>query len=466
MTWGKIFRRGFTAVFIVIFLLSAAVVGAAVKLYTATGEDYANEIESQDISKQRALNKAIKKATKEAGVYLKSYSRSVDGELTDDDITAITSNSWELAGEPKYDKSIKNLTDETLIIIWKSTVEVNVDDSEVQNWIKRDSKEKLTIISQTRDAQKFSEENDKKIEELREKYNQTTSQAEKNKIRQQMDDLDRDFLANQKLEEGNKLYYAKNYDGAIKFYNEAIKIKPDFDWAYNNRGISYKNLGKDNLAIQDYSKAVELNPNNFKAYYNRGLIFYDKGQYKSAINDYDKAISINSNFFQAYNNRGEVYRLLGQFERAIEDFNNAILLNSNLEEAFTNRGFAYQCLNQYEKAIKDYTTAISLNPNSFEAYNNRGYTFYLMKKYDLGLKDCDKALELNPNSADCYDSRGCIYFGLKKYDKALADFNKALKLNPNLAETYFNRGKVYKMLGEDKKAQSDFDKAKELGYEG
>ena len=466
MILEKFFRRGFMAAFIAIFLLSAAFVGATVKLYTATGEDFPSEVESQDISKQRALDKAIKKATKEAGVYLKTYSRSVDSELTDDEITAITSNSWQLVSEPKYARTIKQISDETSIIVWQATVEVNVDDSELQSWIKRDSKEKSTIISQIRDTQKISEENDRQIEDLREKYNHATSQAEKDKIRQQINDAGRDFLANQKLEEGNKLYYAKNYDGAIKLYNEALQIKPDFDWAYNNRGISYKNLGQYERAIQDYTKAVELNPNNFKAYYNRGLIFYDKQQYTSAINDYDKAISINSNFFQAYNNRGEIYRLLGQFEKAIQDFNNAILLNPNLEEAFTNRGVAYQCLNQYEKAIKDYTMAISLNPNSFEAYNNRGYTFYLLKKYEPGLKDCNKALELNPNSADCYDSRGCIYFGLKKYDKALADFNKALKLNPKLAETYYNRGKVYQSLGENKKAQADFDKAKEMGYEG
>ena len=103
MTWGKIFRRAVFAAFTVIFLLSA-VVGATVKLYSATGEDYANEIESQDIAKLRARDKAIKNATKQAGVYLKTYSRSINSELTDDEISAITSNAYELVGEPKYSR--------------------------------------------------------------------------------------------------------------------------------------------------------------------------------------------------------------------------------------------------------------------------------------------------------------------------------------------------------------------------
>ena len=124
----KFIRRAVFAVFSMIFLLSA-VVGATVKLYTASGEGYCYESESQDIAKQRAVDKAVKKATKEAGVYLKSYSRSVNSELTDDEVTAITSNAWQLVGEPKFTREIINHSGDTQIIVWTATVEVNVDDS-------------------------------------------------------------------------------------------------------------------------------------------------------------------------------------------------------------------------------------------------------------------------------------------------------------------------------------------------
>lgn len=108
-----------------------------------------------------------------------------------------------------------------------------------------------TIISQTRDAHKVSDENDRQIKDLREKYNRATSQAERDRIIKQMNDADSDFLANQKGEEENKLYYAKDYR------------------TYNNRGVSYDNLGKKERAIQDYSKAIQLNPNFTLAKNNR-----------------------------------------------------------------------------------------------------------------------------------------------------------------------------------------------------
>ncbi|MBR1804926.1 MAG: hypothetical protein IJ774_00920, partial [Selenomonadaceae bacterium] len=175
-------KKIFTTLLIVAALLTTTIVGATVKLYTATAEDYASEVESQDIAKLRARDKAIKKATKEAGVYLKTYSRSVNNELTDDEVTAITSNSWQLVGEPKFSRSVKQVSDETSIIVWTATVEVNVDDAELQSWLKRDDKDKSTIIDQTREAQNYFGENERTIEELRERYNQAASQDERDEI--------------------------------------------------------------------------------------------------------------------------------------------------------------------------------------------------------------------------------------------------------------------------------------------
>ena len=329
MNRGNFFRRTLLTLLTVSIMLFATVVGAKIQMYTATGEDYPSVAESQDISKQRALDKAIKKATKQAGVYLKTYSRSVNSELTDDEVTAITSNAWQLVGEPKFTREIINHSDDTQIIVWKVTVEVNVDDSEIQSWIKRDDKEKSTIITQTREALKASEENDRQIEDLREKYNRATTQAEKDKIREQMNDADRDFLANQKNEEGLKIHYAKDYNGAIKLYNEAIELKPDWSWPYNNRGNAYEDLKQYERAIQDYDKAIEINPNLAEAYNNRGIAYDNLGQYERAISDYNKAIELNPNYAAAYNNRAYCYQELGDKAKAQADLAKAKELGYN-----------------------------------------------------------------------------------------------------------------------------------------
>ncbi|MBR0261520.1 MAG: tetratricopeptide repeat protein [Selenomonadaceae bacterium] len=397
MNRGNFFRRTLLTLLTVSIMLFATVVGAKIQMYTATGEDYPSVAESQDISKQRALYKAIKKATKQAGVYLKTYSRSVNSELTDDEVTAITSNAWQLVGEPKFTREIINHSDDTQIIVWKATVEVNVDDSEIQSWIKRDDKEKSTIITQTREALKSSEENDRQIEDLREKYNRATTQAEKDKIREQMNDADRDFLANQKNEEGLKIHYAKDYNGAIKLYNEAIELKPDWSWPYNNRGNAYEDLKQYERAIQDYDKAIEINPNYLMAYNNRGNAYSDLGQNERAIQDYDKAIQLNPNYFEAYTDRGATYYKLGQNERAIQDYDKAIQINPNYDMAYYNRGTAYALLRKFKQAIQDFNKAIELNPNYAAAYNNRAYCYQELGDKAKAQADFAKAKELGYN---------------------------------------------------------------------
>lgn len=426
---GKIIRRTLTALLIVIFALSAAIVGAKIQMYTATGEDYANEVESQDIAKLRARDKAIKKATKQAGVYLKSYSRSVNSELTDDEVTAITSNAWQLVGEPKYSSKIVKGSDETSIIIWTATVEVNVDDSEIQSWIKRDDKDKSTIISQTREAQKASEENERKIEDLREKYNRATSQAEKDSLRKQMTDADRDFLANQKIEEGNKAFYADNYYRARKLLDEAIELNPNSAKAYLDRGdIEYFD-NQNSIAIrQYYDKAIQLNPNYAEAYNARGLAYEELHWHEEALRDYNKAIQINPNFDKPYNNRGNIYRGLGQYQRAIQDFNKAIQINPNNSRSYNNRGNTYLNLGNYERAIQDYNESIRLNTKVSSTYNNRGFAYYCLKNYNQAIDNATKAIQINPKFANAYQLRGLCYQELGDNAKAQADFKKAKEL--------------------------------------
>ena len=108
----------------------------------------------------------------------------------------------------KYDKKIADADGEQ-VIIWTATLTANIDPDGIFDFIKRDAKEKVTIIQQNDQLQDAIAKNDKQVEDLKEEYQRATTQAEKDNLRKQMTDADRDFLANQKFEEGIKLYYEK-----------------------------------------------------------------------------------------------------------------------------------------------------------------------------------------------------------------------------------------------------------------
>ena len=50
----------------------------------------------------------------------------------------------------------------------------------------------------------------------------------------------------------------KKYDTAISYFEEVIKLNPNFSEAYNNLGNTKKRLGRIDEAISCFEKAIEL----------------------------------------------------------------------------------------------------------------------------------------------------------------------------------------------------------------
>lgn len=80
-----------------------------------------------------------------------------------------------------------------------------------------------------------------------------------------------------------------NYDEALSDLNKAIKLYPDFAYAYYNRANLYAKSNMLPEAYKDYSRAIEIYPSFAEAYFNRGVIqIYMKDTRKGCI-DISKA---------------------------------------------------------------------------------------------------------------------------------------------------------------------------------
>lgn len=206
----------------------------------------------------RAKQRAQVDAQKKAGVYLKTFSRTINSGRIDDEVSAVTNNIIELVGDVHYDKKIIPLSEQQTTLLYTATLKAKIDPDGISDWLNRDAKDKVTIVQQNNTLQDAASENDKLAADLTEQYQRAKTQVEKDRLRQQMEQADRDFLANQKLEEGLKLYYAKDYSGAIRLYNEAIELNPNLAVAYYLRGVCYQELGEEAKAQADLTRAKEL----------------------------------------------------------------------------------------------------------------------------------------------------------------------------------------------------------------
>jgi len=101
---------------------------------------------------------------------------------------------------------------------------------------------------------------------------------------------------------GNALYDSGRYKEAIKSYDKALAIKPDYhEW--NNRGNALDNLNRYQEAIESFDKALAIKPDLHQTWYNRGNTLGKLGRYEAAIKSYDKALAIKPDFESARTNR-------------------------------------------------------------------------------------------------------------------------------------------------------------------
>jgi tetratricopeptide (TPR) repeat protein len=114
-----------------------------------------------------------------------------------------------------------------------------------------------------------------------------------------------------------------DYAGALEDYNEVIRLDPNEDENYLNRGLVKEKLDDLKGAALDFAKAIELNAKNEKAWLCHGNTLLKSGKWAEAIEDYSTAIHLRPDYKLAYYNRAIANLNAGQLPAACSDLKNA-----------------------------------------------------------------------------------------------------------------------------------------------
>ncbi|MFH0867671.1 MAG: hypothetical protein V1904_15885, partial [Bacteroidota bacterium] len=178
------------------------------------------------------------------------------------------------------------------------------------------------------------------------------------------------LIAGQMMAELNKMLYKgqtpphlnQKIDLIIGYFNQSIKIYPEYYSSYNNIGTIYftilagsvKNSG-DSVKARDY--------------------------YKTGISYFKKAISLFSGYIEAYFNLAYSYEMIGEYDSAVVCYRKNIALKHDNMRAMSNLANIY--FNQYENfdsALAINKRMMKINPDSDIPYINLGT--YSLKKSD------------------------------------------------------------------------------------
>lgn len=166
--------------------------------------------------------------------------------------------------------------------------------------------------------------------------------------------------ATEQYNKGVKLHQSGDLAGAIAAYTRALKIDPNAQDAYNNRGAAYLGLKDYAAALADFSRSIELGP-TWETYNNRGNIYFAQKQFKEAISDFAASIKLKETA-EAYTNRGTAYEESGEDSLGLADLDQAIRLDAKFARAYAVRGVIGLKRNQNAAAQQEFDKAFKLDP--------------------------------------------------------------------------------------------------------
>lgn len=162
--------------------------------------------------------------------------------------------------------------------------------------------------------------------------------------------------------DGARLRDARDQVGAIKAFDRALEVRPDWIVALAARASLYSQLKQYDKAIADLTRIIELDPTRAVVYDQRGLAYSNSGRHAQAIPDYTRALELDPLLSAGWNNRGWAHLDLGQLDLALSDLNKCIELNPINTIALMNRAHLYNRRKEYRQAIADFDAVLRVHP--------------------------------------------------------------------------------------------------------
>ncbi|MCK4651579.1 MAG: tetratricopeptide repeat protein [Methanosarcinales archaeon] len=260
----------------------------------------------------------------------------------------------------------------------------------------------------------------------------------------------------------------QEFEVGKKYFDKALEVRKK---ANDNIGISidymrfswfYAFKGDYNKAIEYCREAIRINPDNAAAHYNLGVLLDNSERYDEAEKEYREAIRIDPDYVAAHSNLGVLLNNSERYDEAEKEYREAIRIDPDYVAAHSNLGVLLDNSERYDEAEKEYREAIRTDPDYATAHYNLGVLLADLKRYDEAEKEYREAIRINPDDATAHYNLGVLLADLKRYDEAEKEYREAIRADPDHAEAHGNLGALLLKTGRSEEAKNEFNIAKQL----
>jgi tetratricopeptide (TPR) repeat protein len=228
-------------------------------------------------------------------------------------------------------------------------------------------------------------------------------------------------------------------------------------------GLAHHKDGRYENALKTFERAIRLDPNYARAYRSKGDVLYDRERYEEALLTYEQAIRLDPNHARIHRNRGDILLHLKRYDKALAAYDQAIQLEPRAAQNYYGKGEVLYSTKRYEEALAAYNVATQLDPGFASAYTNKGMAFARLNRFREAISACDEAIRFDPNCATPYNNKGRALYHLGRYLESLAVFEEAIRLDPNFSGAYNNMADTLERLGRMEEAKAARAQAQKAG---
>jgi tetratricopeptide (TPR) repeat protein/DNA-binding winged helix-turn-helix (wHTH) protein len=231
----------------------------------------------------------------------------------------------------------------------------------------------------------------------------------------------------------NKLYFKE----AISHLQEAIRIDPQYAYAYDLLANAYDAIGEKELAKSSIQKAVQVS---------------------SDFPELERLWILRRDAQVRGDTRAEL-----KFLKKL-----AMLQPKEAEWYFLMGSHYYFHARSCEYSINAYKEAIRIEPRRPLYHCYLGYAYLACAQAKEALESFEVYLSMEPEAADAHDSLGTAYLLTGNYERALEEFEQAIAIKPDFSYSWLNIGDVYLARGMANRSLDYYEKyeSQAMGKEG
>ena len=199
---------------------------------------------------------------------------------------------------------------------------------------------------------------------------------------------------------GNCFSIQKEHENAIKFFQRAVQVDPNFAYAYTLLGHEYVNIEELDKALSCYRSAVRVDPRHYNAWYGIGLTYYKQERYQLAEIYYRKALAINPKSPILIYHVAVVQHALQKSDKALETLNAAIKLAPKNPIGKFERASILFSLERYNEALDELNQLKQLVPKESSVFFLIGKVHSKLGNTHLALMHISWAMDLDPKGAN------------------------------------------------------------------